>query len=137
VSSHAPGLSGTPARGQVSEKGIGERVFGRGHIARARRQKRDQPAVGIACRLLNWLNEIKFDGYRALDCVASVTLESCRGTETIWGGKFAAVRDSIPVLTVQDAVLDGEIVAFHEGIEELLAWSYGLSDKSASSPGTK
>jgi bifunctional non-homologous end joining protein LigD len=62
----------------------------------------------------DWIYEIKFDGYRALAL--------CGGTET-WvlsrnkkdlGGKFTEVRDSIAALDVQDAIIDGEIVALDD-----------------------
>ena len=57
----------------------------------------------------DWIYEIKFDGYRAL------ALRSGSETRLLWrnqkdlGSKFPEVKDSI-----QDAIIDGEIVALDE-----------------------
>ena len=51
VSSQASGLSGTPLRRPVGERrreGLGQRVLGRGHVARARGEKGDELAVAAA-----------------------------------------------------------------------------------------
>jgi bifunctional non-homologous end joining protein LigD len=62
----------------------------------------------------DWIYEIKFDGYRALG------LRGCNETRLLsrnqkdLGGKFPAVKDSIAALDIQDAIIDGEIVALDE-----------------------
>ena len=62
----------------------------------------------------DWIYEIKFDDYRALALRGAVKPESYRGTKRILGSKFTEVRDSIAALDVQDAMIDGEIVALDE-----------------------
>ena len=58
-----------------------------------------------------WLHEIKFDGYRILARLAQgkVTLASRNGLD--WTGKFPEIAAALARLTIDDAVLDGEIVA--------------------------
>jgi bifunctional non-homologous end joining protein LigD len=46
--------------------------------------------------------------------VAAVKRESCHGTKKDLGGKFPEVKDSIAALDLQDAIIDGEIVALDE-----------------------
>ena len=47
-------------------------------------------------------------------CAAAVKREYYRGTKRIWASKFPEVKDSIAALDVQDAIIDGEIVALDE-----------------------
>jgi bifunctional non-homologous end joining protein LigD len=62
----------------------------------------------------DWIYEIKFDGYRALALrVGSETRVLSRNEKDL-GSKFPEVRDSIDALDVQDAIIDGEIVALDE-----------------------
>jgi bifunctional non-homologous end joining protein LigD len=68
----------------------------------------------------DWIYEIKFDGYRALALRGGgeARLRS-RNQKDLGGGKFPEVRDSIASLniqdaTIQDATIDGEIVALDE-----------------------
>jgi bifunctional non-homologous end joining protein LigD len=61
-----------------------------------------------------WIYEIKFDGYRALAlCIGSETRILSRNQKDL-GGKFTEVKDSIAALDIQDAIIDGEIVALDE-----------------------
>jgi ATP-dependent DNA ligase len=62
----------------------------------------------------DWVYEIKFDGYRAL---------ALRGGRETWirsrnqkdlGKKFPEITSSIAALDVQDAIIDGEIVALDD-----------------------
>jgi bifunctional non-homologous end joining protein LigD len=59
----------------------------------------------------DWLYEIKFDGYRALAIRGGNETQSLSRNQKDLGKKFQAITDSIAVLNVQDAILDGEIVA--------------------------
>ena len=61
-----------------------------------------------------WIYEIKFDGYRALALRAGRETRILSRNEKDLGSKFPAVRDSIAALDVQDAIIDGEIVALDE-----------------------
>jgi bifunctional non-homologous end joining protein LigD len=63
----------------------------------------------------NWIYEVKFDGYRALaHCGGSRTRVLSRNDKDL-GGKFQEVKNSIiAALDIQDAIIDGEIVALDE-----------------------
>jgi bifunctional non-homologous end joining protein LigD len=62
----------------------------------------------------NWIYEIKFDGYRALAlCGGNETRILSRNQKDL-GKKFTEVRDSIAALGIQDAIIDGEIVALDD-----------------------
>jgi bifunctional non-homologous end joining protein LigD len=57
-----------------------------------------------------WLHEIKFDGYRVLARIdhGAVTLLTRRGHD--WTNRFGAVAEALKRLTVDQALIDGEIV---------------------------
>jgi len=65
-------------------------------------------------RLGDWIYEIKFDGYRALALRGDGGSRVLSRNEKDLGSKFPEVRDSIAALDVQDAIIDGEIVALDE-----------------------
>jgi bifunctional non-homologous end joining protein LigD len=62
----------------------------------------------------NWIYEIKFDGYRALALRGGRETRVLSRNEKDLGRKFPEVKDSIAALDVQDAFIDGEIVALDE-----------------------
>src|SRR6266481_5716982 len=62
----------------------------------------------------DWIYEIKFHGYRALALRGGNETRVLSRNEKDLGSKFPAVRDSIAALDVQDAIIDGEIVALDE-----------------------
>jgi bifunctional non-homologous end joining protein LigD len=62
----------------------------------------------------DWIYEIKFDGYRALAIRGGSETRILSRNQKDLGGKFTEVVDSIAALDVQDAVIDGEIVALDE-----------------------
>jgi bifunctional non-homologous end joining protein LigD len=62
----------------------------------------------------DWIYEIKFDGYRALALRGSSEARLVSRNENDFGGKFTEVMDSVSALDVQDAIVDGEIVALDE-----------------------
>jgi len=59
----------------------------------------------------DWIYEIKFDGYRALALRGGSETRILSRNQKDLGKKFSKIRDSIAALDVQDAVIDGEIVA--------------------------
>jgi bifunctional non-homologous end joining protein LigD len=61
-----------------------------------------------------WIYEIKFDGYRALALRGGSETRILSRNEKDLGGKFPEVKDSIAALNVQEAIIDGEIVALDE-----------------------
>jgi bifunctional non-homologous end joining protein LigD len=61
-----------------------------------------------------WIYEIKFDGYRALALRGGGETHVLSRNQKDLGGKFPEVKDSIAALDLQDAIIDGEIVALDE-----------------------
>jgi bifunctional non-homologous end joining protein LigD len=61
-----------------------------------------------------WIYEIKFDGYRALALRGGHETRILSRNEKDLGKKFPQVTDSVVALDVQDAVIDGEIVALDD-----------------------
>jgi bifunctional non-homologous end joining protein LigD len=62
----------------------------------------------------DWIYEIKFDGYRALALRGGNETRVLSRNENDLGSKFPEVKDSIAALDVQDAIIDGEIVALDD-----------------------
>jgi bifunctional non-homologous end joining protein LigD len=62
----------------------------------------------------DWIYEIKFDGYRALSLRGGSETRVLSRSQKDLGSKFPEVKDSIAALDVQDAIIDGEIVALDE-----------------------
>ena len=62
----------------------------------------------------NWVHEIKFDGYRTLAVIdaGQVVLYSRSGLD--WTSKYQDIADRLKALKVDNAILDGEIVALNE-----------------------
>jgi bifunctional non-homologous end joining protein LigD len=61
-----------------------------------------------------WLYEIKFDGYRALALRGGNQTRILSRNQIDLGKKFQLIANSIAELNVQDAVIDGEIVALDD-----------------------
>jgi bifunctional non-homologous end joining protein LigD len=61
-----------------------------------------------------WIYEIKFDGYRALALRDGSETRILSRNQKDLGSKFPEVKDSIAALNIQDAIIDGEIVALDE-----------------------
>jgi bifunctional non-homologous end joining protein LigD len=62
----------------------------------------------------DWIYEIKFDGYRALALRGGNQTRILSRSQKDLGRKFQIITDSITALNVQDAVIDGEIVALDD-----------------------
>ena len=61
-----------------------------------------------------WIYEIKLDGYRALALRGGNETRILSRNQKDLGKKFPAIADSIAALDVQDAIIDGEIVALDD-----------------------
>ena len=68
----------------------------------------------IQCRPGDWIYEIKFDGYRALALRGGSKTRLLSRNQKDLGKKFSEILDSIAALDVQDAIIDGEIVALDD-----------------------
>jgi bifunctional non-homologous end joining protein LigD len=62
----------------------------------------------------DWIYEIKFDGYRSLALRDGSETRVLSRNQKDLGSKFPEVEDAIATLDVQDAIIDGEIVALAE-----------------------
>ena len=62
----------------------------------------------------NWIYEIKFDGYRALALRGGSDTRILSRNQKDLGKKFTKIRDAIAALDIQDAIIDGEIVALDD-----------------------
>jgi bifunctional non-homologous end joining protein LigD len=62
----------------------------------------------------DWIYEIKFDGFRALAFKRNGEVRLLSRNEKDFGAKFSDVRDAIARLDVDDAIIDGEIVALDD-----------------------
>ena len=62
----------------------------------------------------SWIYEIKLDGYRALALRGGNQARILSRNHKDLGKKFPVIADSIAGLNVQDAIIDGEIVALDD-----------------------
>jgi bifunctional non-homologous end joining protein LigD len=62
----------------------------------------------------DWIYEIKFDGYRALALRGGDEVRILSRNEKDSGRQFPEVKDAVAALDVQDAIIDGEIVALDD-----------------------
>jgi bifunctional non-homologous end joining protein LigD len=62
----------------------------------------------------SWIYEIKFNGYRALALRGGSETRILSRNQKDLSSKFPEVKDSIAALDIQDAIIDGEIVALDE-----------------------
>jgi bifunctional non-homologous end joining protein LigD len=61
-----------------------------------------------------WIYEVKFDGYRALALRDSAETRLLSRNQKDLAKKFPEILDAIASLDVQDAIIDGEIVALDD-----------------------
>jgi bifunctional non-homologous end joining protein LigD len=86
-------------------------------------------AADVAPRGEEWLHEIKFDGYRMLAYLKNgkVALRSRKDLD--WTAKFPEVAQALSRLSVDEAVLDGEIVFFKEsGVSDFSGLQNALAE---------
>jgi bifunctional non-homologous end joining protein LigD len=67
---------------------------------------RDSPPAGK-----DWIYEIKFDGFRALAFAKGNDVHLLSRNEKSFDDKFPEIADSLRALKLDDAILDGEVVA--------------------------
>jgi bifunctional non-homologous end joining protein LigD len=71
-----------------------------------------QPVASMPAGI--WIYEIKFDGYRALALRGGSDTRILSRNQKDLGKKFTKIRDAIAALDIQDAIIDGEIVALDD-----------------------
>jgi bifunctional non-homologous end joining protein LigD len=62
----------------------------------------------------NWLHEIKFDGYRIIAVIHRGRVRLFTRNQKDWTQRYRRIATQIEALGLQDAVLDGELVALDE-----------------------
>jgi bifunctional non-homologous end joining protein LigD len=62
----------------------------------------------------DWIYEIKHDGYRALVLIAGKEIKVLSRNEKDFGHRFPEAVESFSKLKIQDAIIDGEIVALDD-----------------------
>ncbi|CAN5316572.1 DNA ligase D [soil metagenome] len=62
-----------------------------------------------------WLHEVKYDGYRALLAISGGKAKVFTRSGLDWTDTFPAIAQAAAALDVEDALIDGEIVAFKDG----------------------
>jgi bifunctional non-homologous end joining protein LigD len=78
-----------------------------------------------------WLNEIKFDGYRMLAHLASGKVALRTRNDLDWTRRFPELARALAQLRVDEALLDGEVVHFDErGVSSFSALQNDLSQKT-------
>ena len=82
-----------------------------GFIAPALASLRSTPPVGA-----HWLHEIKFDGYRVQAHIRPKRVKLLTRSGLNWTARFGeAIAVALADLNVQDAIIDGEVVAEASG----------------------
>lgn len=85
--------------------------------ARLRKLPEDTPCPQLAKRVDQppegdgWLHELKWDGYRMLVTIRSGEVRLWSRNQLEWTDRAPEVRDALVALELQEAVLDGELVA--------------------------
>lgn len=70
----------------------------------------------------DWLHEVKFDGYRLMALLHGGSVRLYTRNENDWSDKYPSVCRAIEALHVQDAIIDGEVVALGpDGISDFQA----------------
>jgi bifunctional non-homologous end joining protein LigD len=62
----------------------------------------------------DWIYEVKFDGYRALAIRRGPATKLLSRNQKDLGKKFPEIVEAIAALDLQDAIIDGEIVALDD-----------------------
>ncbi|HVZ29715.1 MAG TPA: DNA ligase D [Asticcacaulis sp.] len=76
-----------------------------------------------------WVHEVKFDGYRTQAVIVGDVVQMISRNGLDWTDKFQALADRLAGLGVEDAILDGEIVALDDqNVSSFTALKKALSD---------
>lgn len=88
---------------------------------------RESPPAGE-----QWLNEVKWDGYRILTSVSDGKVELWSRNALPWTDKLPEIRQAIEALGLRSAQLDGELIAIADGRADFNALQQTLSGERAS-----
>ena len=88
--------------------------------------------VREAPRGLNWLHEIKHDGYRTICVVDQGAVSICTRRGHNWADRMPSIARALSALKVRSAVIDGEaIVIGEDGLSDFFTLHAALARKSA------
>jgi bifunctional non-homologous end joining protein LigD len=77
----------------------------------------------------DWVHEVKFDGYRVLSFIEEGVVRMLTRTGQNWTHKFHPLEELLARLPLQNAILDGEVVAINEkGISSFKVLQEELSE---------
>ncbi len=62
-----------------------------------------------------WIHEVKYDGYRALVAIGGGAAKVYTRSGLDWTDKFPGIAEAAAALSVDSALIDGEVVAFKDG----------------------
>ncbi|WP_201312945.1 DNA ligase D [Dyella sp. EPa41] len=80
----------------------------------------------------DWLNEVKWDGYRILTSISDGNVDLWSRNGLPWTGKLPEMRQAIEALGLASARLDGELIAISDGRPDFNALQQTLSGERAS-----
>lgn len=79
----------------------------------------------------DWLNEIKFDGYRIICRIDRGHVELLSRNHKYWSERFAPLAEAARRMPVKQAVLDGELVALRpDGVSDFQQLQNALRDET-------
>lgn len=78
-----------------------------------------------------WLHEVKFDGYRIIAVIRKGKARLYTRNRKDWTHKYTAIAEALETIGIQDAVVDGELVALdHDGRTDFSLMSAAPDDPS-------
>ncbi len=104
-----------PSAIKASETRSGPPAPGAVRAALPKQQAPQLCEAGRTPRGRNWLNEIKFDGYRLMSRVENGVARLTTRNGHDWTDRLPAVARAVSGLDVQSALFDGELVALEPG----------------------
>ena len=81
---------------------------------------------------LNWLHEVKHDGYRTICVVDQGAVSICTRRGLNWAERMPSIARALAALKVRSAVIDGQaIVIGEDGLSDFFTLHGALARKSA------
>lgn len=116
-----------PARWIAKIEGARKRTAPRGFFKPELATLRETPPAGD-----DWLNEVKWDGYRILTSITDGHVECWSRNALPWTDKLPDITQAIEALGLGSAQLDGELIAVVDGQSDFNALQQTLSGERAS-----
>jgi bifunctional non-homologous end joining protein LigD len=117
----------SPTRWVAKVEGATKRSAPKGFFKPELATLREAPPTGD-----QWLNEVKWDGYRILTSIHAGKVECWSRNALPWTDKLPEIRQAIEQLGLTSAQLDGELIAAVDGQSDFNALQQTLSGEQAS-----